>query len=125
MIHLHITSWALTLVLFVVAFNLYRADKHKAAKITHMITRLMYLLVLYSGGDLLVGYFQSGTFDAHPAATIVKVLAGLWVIACVEILLVRYAKGKPVVGFFVQLTVAVVLALVLGFGILPWGLLPV
>ncbi|WP_182200061.1 YisL family protein [Paraliobacillus salinarum] len=125
MIHLHITSWVLALILFAMSYYYYKVDKQKTAKITHMITRLSYLLILYSGGDLLVGYIQSGTFNSFAAETIIKVAAGLWVIACIELLLVRFAKGKPVKGFFVQLAVALVIVIALGFGRLPWGLLPV
>lgn len=124
MIHLHITSWVLALILFAVAFSLYKSGKAKSAKIVHMITRITYLGILYSGGDLLVGYIRSGTFNAYAAETAVKVIAGFWVITCIELLLVRYAKGKPVRGFFIQLTVALVIVLALGFGRLPWGVLP-
>ncbi|GGM25170.1 UPF0344 protein YisL [Paraliobacillus quinghaiensis] len=124
MIHLHITSWVLALILFAVTYSLYKQDKQKPAKISHMITRVTYLLIIYSGGDLLYGYITSGTWDAYMAEMIVKIAAGLWVVACLEMLLVRYAKGKPIKGFFVQLIVALVIVLALGFGRLPWGLLP-
>ncbi|CQR47008.1 hypothetical protein BN1058_01297 [Paraliobacillus sp. PM-2] len=124
MIHLHITSWVVALILFTISYYFYKANKHKKAKITHMITRLMYLLILYSGGDLLVGYVQSGTFSEFAAETVIKVAAGLWVIVCLELLLIRFVKGKPIKGFFVQLAVALAIVLALGFGRLPWGLLP-
>ncbi|MFB1050059.1 YisL family protein [Paraliobacillus sp. JSM ZJ581] len=124
MIHLHITSWVLALILFIISYYYYKVNKQKTAKITHMVIRLLYVLILYSGGDLLVGYIQSGTFNAFAAETIIKVVAGLWVIVCMELLLVRFAKSKPIKGFFVQLTVALVIVIALGFGRLPWGVLP-
>ncbi len=124
MIHIHITSWVLALVFFAISYYFYKSDNQRTAKIIHMITRLTYLLILYSGGDLLISYIQSGTFGEFAAETIVKVAAGLWVIACLEIILIRFAKGKPIKGFFIQLSVALVLVIALGFGRLPWGLLP-
>ncbi|WP_117170861.1 YisL family protein [Paraliobacillus sediminis] len=124
MIHLHITGWVLALILFAVTFSLYKNKKQKPAKVMHMITRLSYLLILYSGGDLFYNYIVSGTWNSYMAELIIKAAAGLWVIACLEILLVRYAKGKPTKGFMVQLAVSLIIVLALGFGRLPWGFLP-
>ncbi|UFU00532.1 YisL family protein [Radiobacillus kanasensis] len=119
--HLHITSWVLAIILLLVALSFYKKDNQKVGKILHMILRLDYLLILYSGGALLTGYFQTGEMLPE---VITKVLAGIWVIAAVEMVLTKTAKNKPVRGTWIQFAIALVLVLALGFGRLPLGLLP-
>ncbi|MRH44192.1 DUF1516 family protein [Aquibacillus halophilus] len=117
MTHLHITSWALALILFVLALVFYKQGK-KAGKILHMVLRLDYLLILYSGGDLLMEYLNSGTMLGE---VLVKSFAGLWLIAILEMILVKTKKDKPTKSFWIQLVIALVIVLVLGFGRLPMG----
>jgi uncharacterized membrane protein SirB2 len=121
--HLHITSWVLALILFIVALMLSKQQgKEKAAKIVQMILRLDYLLILYSGGDLL--HQLTTVVDVSGALLgelIVKVIAGVLVIAGMEMVLVKGRKGKPTRVWWIVLVVALVLAVVLGFGRLPMG----
>ncbi|WP_138416501.1 YisL family protein [Aquibacillus sediminis] len=119
MTHLHITSWVLALILFFVARSFYKKGNEKAGKISHMILRLVYLLILYSGGDLLAEYFSTGY---QLGEVIFKSLAGLWLIAAVEMILIKTSKGKPTKSFWIQLVIAFIFVLVLGFGRLPMGL---
>ncbi|SDJ87704.1 YisL family protein [Sediminibacillus albus] len=121
MTHLHITSWVLAFILFGLALMLNKQGKNKPGKILHMILRLDYLLILYSGGELLMNYFNPSYMLGE---VIVKALAGLWVIAVMEMILGKYRKGKPVLGVWVQFAIAVVIVLALGFGRLPLGFLP-
>ncbi|WP_163537101.1 YisL family protein [Gracilibacillus sp. YIM 98692] len=116
MTHLHITAWVLGLILLLISFIFYKQG-HKAGKILHMILRLDYLLILYSGGDLFAEY-ASGGFP-FLGELIVKGLAGLWVIAGMELVLVKTSKGKPAKGVWAQLIIALIIALVLGFFRLP------
>ncbi|MBM7571502.1 DUF1516 family protein [Aquibacillus albus] len=122
MTHLHITAWVLAFILFGLSFMFYRQKSEKPGKILHMILRLDYLLILYSGGELLMEYF---TLNTMLGEVIVKSFAGLWVIAAMELSLVKVSKDKPAKSFLVQLGIAFVLVLVLGFGRLPMGVLPV
>ncbi|TCT16684.1 uncharacterized protein DUF1516 [Melghiribacillus thermohalophilus] len=119
MTHLHITSWVLALILFAAVLVLSNQGKEKPAKILQMILRLDYLFILYSGGDLFANYL--GTGGATFGEVIVKVLAGLWIIAAMEMIVMKKAKGKPVSGWWIQWGIALVIALVLGFGRLPLG----
>src|SRR5690625_1401991 len=86
MTHMHVTGWAVALILFIIALVMYNQGKAKPAKILHMILRLVYLFILYTGGDLIAHYF--GGNNLLPEA-IVKGLAGIWVIAAMEMILVR------------------------------------
>ncbi|GAA0491603.1 YisL family protein [Salinibacillus aidingensis] len=116
MTHLHITAWVLALILFaiVLAFS-NQSGKEKPAKILHMILRLDYLLILYSGGDLFANY---GSMSGE---LIIKAIAGLWVIIAMEVIAVRKQKGGATKSWWTQLVIAFIIALVLGFGRLPYG----
>ncbi|MUV36554.1 UPF0344 protein [Lentibacillus sp. JNUCC-1] len=115
--HLHVTSWVLALILLAVVVMLHKQGKAKAGKIVHMILRLDYLLILYSGGDLFANYMG----DDLLMLAIVKLLAGIWAIAAIEMIGVKTAKDKPAGSWWVQLVLAFIITLVLGFGFLPLG----
>jgi len=121
--HLHITAWALAIILLIITVTLYGKGNKKGGKITHMILRLDYLLILYSGGALL-SYLLTNDFSASYGSSllpesIVKGLAGLWAIVAMELISVKTAKGKPTKGAWIQLIIAVIITLILGFGRLP------
>lgn len=118
--HLHVTSWVLAFILFVVVIILNKQGKEKGAKIVHMILRLTFLLILYSGGDLLSNYF--GTIWIKEA--IIKTIAGIWIIVAIELVLARMKKNKPTLGSWIQFIIAATITIVLGFVYLPGGFLP-
>lgn len=108
--HLHITAWIIAFILLVVVTILYRTNKKRPGKILHMILRLDYLLILYSGGSLFADYFNKSSAELY-----VKMVAGLWVIVAMELITVRTNKGKPTFVWWLQFLVAAVIAIVLGF----------
>lgn len=116
--HLHITAWALALILFIIILIMGRG---KGAKVLQMILRLDYLLILYSGGALLSWYFKNAS-GATLGEAIVKGLAGLWVIIALEMISVKTTKRKPAKSWWVQLIIALLITVILGFGRLPLGL---
>ncbi|WLV25529.1 DUF1516 family protein [Aciduricibacillus chroicocephali] len=122
--HLHITAWALAIILLIITIALYRKGNMKGGKIAHMILRLDYLLILYSGGSLLT-YLLTHNFSAYGSSlvpeVIVKALAGLWVIVAMELIAVKTGKGKSAKGPWIQLVIALIITLILGFGRLPLG----
>lgn len=118
MAHLHITAWVIAFILLFVVQSMYKGGKQKPGKILHMILRLDYLLILYSGGSLFADYASIGIL------VIVKMLAGLWAIVAIEMITVKTGKDKPAQSWWIQFVIAAVLAIVLGFGFLPLGILP-
>ncbi|TXL64019.1 DUF1516 family protein [Cerasibacillus terrae] len=120
--HLHITSWVLALILLIVVLVLHKQGKAKGAKITHMIMRLDYLLILYSGGDLFGAYAKMGMSGSLLGEVIAKTIAGIWVIAAIEMIAVKTAKGKSTKGAWIQLVIAFIITLILGFTRLTFGL---
>jgi uncharacterized membrane protein SirB2 len=110
-LHSHVSSWAITLLLFIISFALLKAGKQKGQKITHMILRLFYILTVVTGAGLLFQW----KFD--PMALLKAVLA-IWVISAMELILVRTAKGQAKTSYWIQLAVSLVLVFILGYGVL-------
>lgn len=111
--HAHITSWLITIVLFVLAVSMERQGAGKA-KIVQMVLRLFYILTIATGGLLL-----------HSIASIsalywLKALAGLWVIGAMEMVLAAVKKGKSAAAGWTQWVIALVVTLFLGL-LLPLG----
>src|SRR5699024_3628813 len=116
--HLHITAWVLAIILLFISFSMYKGGKMKPAKILHMILRLDYSLLLYSGGSLFASYSNIGFL------VIVKVLAGIWAIMAIEMIAIIASECLPASSFWTAFVIAVVIAIVIAFGFLPLGILP-
>jgi hypothetical protein len=114
MVHAHMTTWFLALILFFVALGLHKSGKEKGFKVLKMILRVLYILILATGLGLI---FSLSTISF---LYIVKVAVGLWVIAMIEMILGRTAKGAPTKGLWIQFIIALLLVLYLGFS-LPLG----
>lgn len=108
--HLHITAWALAFILLILVTVFYKQGKNKPGKILHMILRLDYLLLLYTGGALFANYASKTGAELY-----VKMLAGILTIVAMELILVRTSKGKPTGVWWITFIVAAAIAIVLGF----------
>jgi hypothetical protein len=106
--HFHIFTWVVGIILFLVAAVM--ADGTKGRKITHMIARLFYVLILISGVLLFVKYSS-----ADAALYGVKFLLGLLTIGMMEMVLVRSEKGKSVGVIWVLFFVFLFATMFLGF----------
>ncbi|MFC4559225.1 YisL family protein [Virgibacillus kekensis] len=115
--HLHVTAWVLAFILFAIVVILNKSGKAKGAKITQMILRLDYLLILYSGGSLLAAYFGG----PQMGEAIFKALAGIWAIFAMEMISMKSGREEKTTSWWIQLAIAVILTLILGFGRLGFG----
>ncbi|WP_059172983.1 YisL family protein [Bacillus sp. FJAT-27445] len=115
MTHAHITTWVLGAILFFVALSMYKSGNQKGAKITHMILRVVYLLILATGFMMLFSLTKIGLLY------ILKTAVGLWIIAIMEFILMKTGKRESKNVLWIQLAIAFVLALLLGFS-LPKGI---
>ncbi len=114
MIHAHMTAWFLAVVLFFIALGLHKSGKQKGFKVLQMIIRVMYILILVTGGMMIFDLYQiSGGYIA-------KALAGLAVIGLIEMILGGISKGKKTGALWIAFAVAFALVLYLGFS-LPMG----
>ena len=104
--HLHITTWVVALVLFLVA-----ATGVVKSKGVHHALRLFYILIIVSGGAL----YEPSIGDYHVKATV-----GLLTIAMMEMVLVKKSKGKPNTIFWVLFAIFLFVTMFYGFK-LPMG----
>lgn len=111
----HITTWFLTLVLFLIALSLNKKGKAKGFKILHMIIRVFYLLIILTGGMLLFSVYQISLLY------ILKVIVGLWIISLFELILIKSGKKEKTNVLWTQFIIAFLLVLYLGFK-LPLGI---
>lgn len=119
MLHTHVTSWILGIVLLFVAYFLYKQGNEKGATISHMILRLLYLVIVFSGGYLLITVYLANFAMPLGAEAITKGLAGIWLIASMEMILVKTKKGEKTTSPWIQFAIAFVIVLVLGYMRLP------
>lgn len=112
--HLHIFTWVVGIVLFLVASQMKVGSKGR--KVLHMIARLFYILILVSGFALFARY-QSGNNALYG----IKFLLGLLTIGFMEMVLVRAEKGKDTKMFWILFAVGVLVTVFLGFK-LPVGI---
>ncbi|MCF6136783.1 YisL family protein [Pseudalkalibacillus berkeleyi] len=115
MIHAHVSSWAIALILFFVTYFLLKAGKAKGHKITSMILRLFYVLIILTGGMVFINIVTAGAFQFM---YLVKVLVGIWVIGGMEMVLAKTKKGESAKGMWIMFIISLVLVLYLGYDVL-------
>ena len=109
--HSHAGSWFLTLLLFAIGVVLLKNGKGKALKITQMILRLFFVIMLISGVGLIVGL-------QFPALYIIKGILAIILIALMEIILTRSAKGKETKAFWLSFAGVLPIVLLIGFNVI-------
>lgn len=113
--HFHIFTWVVGVILFLVAAVMENGSKGR--KITHMIARLFYVLILISGVLLFMKTMSFGQGALYG----MKFLFGLITIGFMEMVLVRSDKGKSTTMFAVLFFVFLMVTMFLGFK-LPMGI---
>lgn len=114
MTHMHITSWVVALILLFVSYSLYSSGSAKGAKITHMILRLFYIIIILTGAELFVRF---ANWNGEYAG---KMLLGIITIGLMEMLLIRKKKEKSTGGLWIGFIIVLVLTVLLGLH-LPIG----
>ncbi len=114
--HAHVDSWWLLIVLFLITYFLLRAGVNKGAKILHMIVRLFYIVMIFSGIYLL---FMWG----FPLTHVLKGVLAIVLIYAMEMILVRTKKGtlgSKAPMYWGILVASLVIVLLLAFRILTF-----
>ncbi|EIT84548.1 hypothetical protein A374_14500 [Fictibacillus macauensis ZFHKF-1] len=94
MLTLHTISWTIGLVLFFVAYMLYKlTTKKKLAMIFHMVLRVLFVLILISGSVLTYQWLNAGV--VNPGPFVIKGIMGLALIGLMEVML-QGIKNKEV-----------------------------
>lgn len=122
MIHLHLTTIILAVVLYVIALVFYqRGGPGNAGKMSHMILRADYIFLIFSG---LIVYIQNmeGISAAGDHMTYgLKVLFGLGAVALMEMSLIKTQK-KTGAANTLKIIAVIVLVITVALGIyLPLG----
>ena len=112
--HLHITTWVIAVVLFLIAAFMQRDSKGR--KILHMVLRLFYILIIITGLTLFIEWSSS-----DPMLYGIKFLLGILTIGMMEMVLVRSKKQKPVTMFWALFAVFLFATMFIGF-MLPVGM---
>ncbi|WML45788.1 YisL family protein [Neobacillus sp. PS3-40] len=112
MTHTHITTIVLTIILFLIAVTMQK--KGKNIKVLQMVLRVMYLLIIVTGGMLFLSVYTISFLY------ILKALLGLVMIGLFEMIVSVGKKGKSNLGLWVLFGVALIALLYLGLK-LPMG----
>lgn len=113
--HFHIFTWVVGVILFLVTAVLINGSKGK--KITHMIARLFYVLILLSGILLFMKTMNFGMGAQYG----MKFLFGLVTIGLMEMVIGRMNKGKNVMVLWILFFVFLFVTMFYGFK-LPMGI---
>ena len=111
----HITSWLLGVILLIVAAVLLKKGNQKGYKITHMILRVVYLVIIATGADLLF------RMDSISGEYIGKAVLGLIVIGLMEMILIKMKKGASTKGFIIGFVVMFIIIVAMGLQ-MPLGM---
>lgn len=113
LLHSHVSSWIIGIILFVLALVFLKSGKMKGLKITQMILRVFYIIIFLTGVALLLEI----NFAAYAT---VKALLAFGLIYVMEMILVRGSKGTLDAGkaksFGASFLVLLVAVLYLGYG---------
>lgn len=121
MLHIHITSWVLAIILFFAAYFNFSVKQGATPhfKPIHMVLRLFMVLVLISGFWLWIQAFSSDNAGGHMLLTL-KMLGGVAAVALMEVTIAKRKKSQPSHGLMWTTIIIIIITMCLGI-ILPQG----
>ncbi len=108
MLHAHITSWVLALILFIIAISLTKKGNVQGSKTVKMILRVFYLFIIITGFQMLLSINVS-------AGYVLKAVLGIVVIGFFEMVLSKTAKREAAGLFWGLLVVSFVIVVYVGY----------
>lgn len=109
----HQGSWAFVVVLFIISFILYKANKEKGANIVQMILRLFFVIMLASGILMVIGY-------KFPLVFIVKGVLAVLLIGFMEMALGKTKRKENAATPLLLTVIALVVVALMGFGVISF-----
>ena len=119
---MHIASWALTIILYVIAFYIFQKQGPTPMfKPLQMALRVFMLLTLFSGFWLLIQEFMVlAMVESNHMLLTLKMLCGIAVVALMEVSIAKRKKHEASHGLFWATIILIIITMSLGI-ILPWG----
>ncbi|WP_010269249.1 DUF1516 family protein [Paenibacillus senegalensis] len=104
---IHAGSWAILVIFFLLTCFL------RKQKVTGMITRLFYVLMLVSGAGML---YMLG----FPMMYVIKGILAVALIAFMEMIQGRLRRGEPTLIHWVVMVILLALIVLMGFGVIAF-----
>ncbi len=126
MLHLHLTAIIVSLILFIAVFAMYKKNNssdNKPALILHMVLRVFYLLVLFSGIMIYVGNMEGISAAGSHMQYGIKALLGILSVVFMEVAVVRLKKHSASANVLLVVTLILIIAAVIMGSALPLGML--
>ncbi|WYP25629.1 DUF1516 family protein [Alkalihalobacillus sp. FSL W8-0930] len=115
----HAGSWAIMILLFLVAYFLFRWGKPKGSKIVYMIVRLLYVIMLASGIGLLVLRFNSysnfGDFASANWSFLIKGVLAIMLIGIMEVIMGKTKRTEQTGSVWIVFIVLTAVVVALGY----------
>lgn len=126
MLHLHLTAIIVGVILFIAVYGMYKKNntaENKPALIMHMVLRVFYLLVLFSGIMVYVGNMEGISNAGSHMQYGIKALLGILSIGLMEIAIVRLKKNSAKANVLMVICIIAIIATVIMGSVLPLGVL--
>ncbi len=126
MLHLHLTAIIVGVILFIAVYGMYKKNntaENKPALIMHMVLRVFYLLVLFSGIMVYVGNMEGISNAGSHMQYGIKALLGILSIGLMEIAIVRLKKNSAKANILMVICIIAIIATVIMGSVLPLGML--
>ncbi|CAD2078747.1 UPF0344 protein [Jeotgalicoccus coquinae] len=126
MLHLHLTAIIVAVILFIAVYGMYKKNntaENKPAFIMHMVLRVFYLLVLFSGIMVYVGNMEGISNAGSHMQYGIKALLGILSIGFMEMAIVRLKKNSATANVLMVVCVIAIIATVIMGAMLPLGML--
>ncbi|OPA81110.1 hypothetical protein BVG16_01870 [Paenibacillus selenitireducens] len=103
----HAGSWAILILLFVASVIF------KRQKVTPMITRLFYLIMLGSGIGMLIEW-------NFPLMYVIKGILAVFMIGMMEMIMGRVRRNQPTGMFWIIFVILLALIVCMGYGVIKF-----
>lgn len=126
MLHLHLTAIIVSFILFIAVYFMYKKNntaENKPAFIMHMVLRVFYLLVLFSGIMVYVGNMEGISNAGSHMEYGIKALLGILSIGFMEMAVVRLKKNSAKATVLLVICLIAIVATVIMGAMLPLGML--
>lgn len=109
-LQVHVDSWTITLVLFILSLILIKTGPAKVQKIFHMILRLFLVITLLTGIGLLVSYHFKGI-------VLLKGTLGIFLLFLIEMVVIKTRNNDRVLFWWFIFIVDIILVGWIGFSV--------